>query len=109
MPARGAIQRPSDAPTNTSVPLTAPRRLDPERDRQIGLPGSGWPEEDDVLGLGQEVELGEVGDERPVDGTRDREVEVVEGLRRREAGGLDRAVPPWLSRELTSSVRTAAR
>ena len=41
-----------------------------------------------LRGLGEEVELGEVGDERPVGRGLEREVEVVERLDRREAGRL---------------------
>jgi hypothetical protein len=42
--------------------VTAPGRLDAERDRVVGLARSRRSQEDDVLGLGEEVELGEVGD-----------------------------------------------
>ena len=100
--------RPSRSSSSSSRParLAAPSRLthwwavakatrwprraacDPERDREVRLAGARWSQEDDVLGLGQEVELGEVGDDLALDARLDREVEVVERLCRREAGGL---------------------
>ena len=44
-------------------PVAASGGLDPEGDRQVGLAGPGRSQEHDVLGLGEEVELGEVGDQ----------------------------------------------
>ncbi len=70
-------------------PMAPSGGLDRQRDTQVRLAGAGWSEEDDVGGLGEEVELGEVGDGGPLDAGLGLEVEVVDGLDRREAGGLD--------------------
>jgi hypothetical protein len=52
------------------------------------FPVPGRPEEDDVHRLGEEVGLGEVGDGRALDARLGREVEVVDGLDRREPRAL---------------------
>ncbi len=62
--------------------------LDTERDRQVGLAGSRRSEEHDVVGFGEEVELGEVGDLLALDRALEGEVEVIEGLDLREPGRL---------------------
>ena len=69
-------------------PVAPPRGLHREGDGQVRLAGPGRAEEDDVDRLGEEVELGEVRDDLPLDARLDREVEVVDGLDGREAGRL---------------------
>jgi hypothetical protein len=74
-------------------PVAAAGRLDGQRDRQVGLAGAWWAEEHDVVGLQQEVELGEVGDELLADRPLEGEVEVVQGLDGRQPGRLDSGCP----------------
>ena len=62
---------------------------DAERDRQVGLAGAGRAEQDDVLPAVQEVELAEVLDHLLLDRALEGEVELLERLSGREAGGLD--------------------
>jgi hypothetical protein len=50
-------------------------------------------QEDDVLGFQQEVELGQVEDELLAERALEAEVEVVQGLDRRQPGGLDAQLP----------------
>ena len=65
---------------------------DPERDREVRLAGAGRAEQDDVLAAGEEVELAEVQDAVAADRGLEGEVELLERLARREAGGLDAAL-----------------
>jgi hypothetical protein len=62
---------------------------DPDGDREVGLAGAGWAEQDDVLAAGEEVELAEVQDGLALQRGLEGEVELLERLARREAGGLD--------------------
>jgi hypothetical protein len=62
-------------------PVAPPGSRDAERDREVGLAGPGRSQEHDVLGLGEEVELRQVGDHLPAEAGLDRKVEVVERLR----------------------------
>jgi hypothetical protein len=82
---------------------------DPERDREVRLAGPGWPEQDDVLFAGEEVQLAEVQDAVAADRGLKREGELFQRLRAGKRAALMRAWPPWLPR-LSVSVfkRTAA-
>ena len=59
---------------------------------QVGLAGPGRSEEDDVLLGGDEVQGAQVGDGLPVQAAGVVEVELLEGLAGREAGGADAAL-----------------
>ena len=72
--------------------LTGQAGADPERDRHVRLAGAGWAEQDDVLAAGEEVELAEMGDQGLLDRALEGEVELLERLSGREAGGLDAAL-----------------
>ena len=74
-------------------PVAAARRLHRQGDREVRLAGARRPQEDDVLVLGEEVELGEVQDALALERAREGEVEVVERLDGREAGRLDARLP----------------
>jgi len=65
------------------------RGLHAEGDVEVRLAGARRPGEDHVHVLGEEVELGEVQHGLALHGAREAEVEVVEGLDRREARRLD--------------------
>src|SRR6059036_3837741 len=73
-------------------PVAGEAGADRDRDRQVGLAGSGWAEEDDVLAGVQEVELAEVLDDLLFDRALEAEVELLERLARGEARGLDAAL-----------------
>src|SRR5439155_13265976 len=62
---------------------------DRERDREVGLAGAGRAEQQNVFAGVEEVELAEVLDHRLFDRALEAEVELLEGLAGREAGGLD--------------------
>ena len=62
---------------------------DAEADGEVGLAGAGRAEEHDVVAGGDEVEGAEVGDDVAFEGALVVEVELVEGLAGREAGGAD--------------------
>src|SRR5262249_9406032 len=62
---------------------------DREGDREVGLAGAGRAEQDHVVAGVEEVELAEVLDHGLLDRALKREVELLEGLSRWEAGGLD--------------------
>jgi hypothetical protein len=63
--------------------------LDRQPDGQVGLAGSGRPQEYDVGGLGQEGSGAEVGDHVPVECGLVIEVEVLQRLTGRETGRAD--------------------
>src|SRR5581483_1168595 len=67
---------------------------DPERDREVRLASAGRAQKDDVVLRRQEVELAEVQDERLLHRALEAEVELLERLSGREAGGLDPALTP---------------
>jgi hypothetical protein len=52
--------------------------FDRQSDRQMCLSGSGWPEQDDIAGLGQECAGAQVGDHVPVQCWLMIEVEVLQ-------------------------------
>src|SRR3954447_269885 len=62
---------------------------DGDRDRQMAFPGPRGPEQDEILAAGEEVELAEVQDRVAPEAGLKGEVEFLERLARREAGGLD--------------------
>jgi hypothetical protein len=62
---------------------------DAQRDREVRLAGARWAQQDDVIFAGQEVQLAEVQDGVAADGGLEGEVEPLDRLARREAGGLD--------------------
>ena len=62
---------------------------DAERDGEVGLAGAGRAEQDDVLAAGEEVQLGEVQDGVAAQRGLKGEVEFLDRLAGREAGGLD--------------------
>jgi hypothetical protein len=76
---RGAV----DAPAG-------PDRGDAQRGGEVALARAGRAEEVHDLGPGDEVELGERQDAAPLERGLEGEVEALERLRRREAGGLER-------------------
>lgn len=55
----------------------------------MGLADPGWAEEDHVLGFGDEGAGGEVGEQVSAQRRQVIEVEVLQGLDRREVGGAD--------------------
>jgi hypothetical protein len=57
----------------------------------VRLAGPGWAQQDHVLARVKEVELPQVLDHRLLDRVLEREVELLERLSGREAGGLDPA------------------
>jgi hypothetical protein len=61
----------------------------PQSDGEVGLAGAGRAEQDDVLAAGQEVELAKVQHRLAPQAGLEGEVELLERLARREAGGLD--------------------
>ena len=65
---------------------------DAERDGEMALAGAGRAEQDDVLAAGEEVELAEVQHVVAADRGLKAEVELLERLSGREAGGLDAAL-----------------
>jgi len=70
-------------------PMTAPGRLDTQGDRQVRLAGPRRAQEHHVVGLGEEVQLGEMRDLGAFDRALEAEVEVVEGLDLWEACAFD--------------------
>ena len=60
-----------------------------QADGEVGLAGAGRAEEHDVVAGGDEVEGAEVGDDVALEGALVVEVELLEGLAGREAGGAD--------------------
>jgi hypothetical protein len=60
---------------------------DRQADRQVGLPHTGWAEEDDVLPALDEAELVEALDLPALDRGLEGEVEVLEGIHRGQSGG----------------------
>ena len=62
---------------------------DRQGDREVGLAGAGRAEQEHVLAGVEEVELAEVLDHRLLDRALEAEVELLERLAGREAGGLD--------------------
>jgi hypothetical protein len=82
---------------------------DRDADGEVGFPGAGRPEEDDVVACVDEVECAEVRDDVALEGALVVEVEVFEGLAGREPCGADAASPPWSWRAATSRSRQAAR
>jgi hypothetical protein len=62
---------------------------DREPDREVGLAGAWWSEQDHVLGLGQKGPGGEVGDQVAFEGRLVVEDEVLDRLGRPEPGGPD--------------------
>jgi len=69
--------------------VATPGGLHGEGDGEVRLAGARGPEEDDVLVLGEEVELGEVEHGLALQAAGEAEVEVVEGLDGRQARRLD--------------------
>ena len=69
--------------------------------RSAGLSAERAEQDHGVLGV-QEVQLPEVLDDGLLHAALEGGVELLKGLARGEAGGLDPASPPWLSREATS-------
>ena len=69
--------------------LSGEAGADPKGCGDVGLAGAGRAEQDHVLASVQEVQLAEVLDHRLLDAALEGEVELLEGLARREAGGLD--------------------
>src|SRR4051794_7662786 len=65
---------------------------DPQGDGEVGLAGTGWAEQDDVLAPVKEVELAEVQDCVAADRGLEGEVELLQGLSGGEAGGFDAAL-----------------
>jgi len=70
-------------------PVAGLGRLDADPDREVGFAGAGRPEQDHVLGFGEEHAGAQVGDEVPVCGGLVVEVELLEVLVRGEPCGLD--------------------
>ena len=62
---------------------------DPERDREVRLAGPGRSEQDDVLLARQEIELAEMQDRVALEARLEGEVELLQGLARREPRGFD--------------------
>ena len=62
---------------------------DRQADREVGLAGAGRTQEHDVVAGGDEIEGAEVGDDVAFEGALVVEVELLEGLAGREAGGTD--------------------
>src|ERR671912_802951 len=58
----------------------------------MGLAGAGWAEEDDVVSGGDEVQRAEVGDGVALQRSGVVEVELLQALAGREAGGPDAAL-----------------
>ena len=73
-------------------PLAGEAGPDAEGDRQVGLAGPRRAEQDDVLAAVQEVELAEVLDHLLLHRALEGEVELLQGLARREARRLDPAL-----------------
>jgi hypothetical protein len=67
-------------------------RLDPERDRQMGLADPGRAEQDDVLGALDETQAGELAHLPAVDRRLELEVELIERLDPRQPGQLEPAL-----------------
>jgi hypothetical protein len=74
----------------------------------VRVAGAGRAEQNDVLLAGEEVELAEMQDGLAPQRGLEGEVELLEGLARRESGGLDSDCPPWLSRLSVSVFSSAA-
>jgi hypothetical protein len=66
---------------------------DRQPDREMGLAGAGRPEEDHVVAGGGEVQGAQVGDDLAFERTGVVEVELLQALAGREAGGADAALP----------------
>jgi hypothetical protein len=64
-----------------------------QTDGQVRLPGAGWAEEDHVVLGDDEVERAEVSDDLAFEGAGVVEVELLQALAGREAGGADPALP----------------
>jgi len=75
----------------------------------VGLAGPRRPEQHDVGGLREEVELVKVGDLLAAHRALEGEVKVVQVFTWAKWAALTRAAPPWVSREATSSDKTWAR
>src|SRR5947209_20507292 len=60
---------------------------------QVGLTGARWPEEDDVVLRGDEVQGAQVGDDLAFEAAGVVEVEFLQALAGGEAGGADAAFP----------------
>ncbi len=75
-------------------PMTTAGSLHGQGDTEMRLARAGRSEEDDVGRLREEVQLGQMGDDLPLHAGLDLEVEVVDRLDRREAGGLDPGLAP---------------
>ena len=58
----------------------------------MGLAGAGWAEEDDVLFRGDEVQGAQMGDDLAFESAGVVEVELLQALAGREAGGPDAAL-----------------
>ena len=87
--------------------MAAAGRLHRQGDREVRLAGARRPQEDHVLVLGEEVELGEVQHGLALQRAREGKVEVVERLHRREARRLDarRAAVALAGRDLLAEHR----
>ena len=72
--------------------LTGQARADRQRDSEVRLAGAGRPEQDHVLAGVQEVQLAEMLDDGLLDAALEGEVELLQRLAGREAGGLDAAL-----------------
>ena len=70
-------------------PLAGQAGADRDGDRQVGLAGAGRAEQHHVLAGVEEVELAQVLDDLLLDRALEGEVELLQGLSGREAGGLD--------------------
>ena len=72
--------------------LTGQAGADRDGDREVGLAGAGWAEQDDVLARVQEVELAQALDDLALDRALEGEAELLERLARGQARGLDAAL-----------------
>ena len=89
----GVARRPGGRPirwrSRNSDALAGEARADREGDREMGLAGSGWAEEDHVLLAVEEVELPEMLDDLLFDRALEGEVELLERLAGWEPCGFD--------------------
>jgi hypothetical protein len=60
-----------------------------EADGEVGLAHAGWPEDEDVFGVGDEAASGQLPHELLVDARLELEVELLERFDRRKVGDLD--------------------
>jgi hypothetical protein len=72
-------------------PVTGLAGPDSQPGREMGLPGSGWAEEDHVLLAGDKVQGAQVQDQVAFQSAGVVEVELLKGLAAREPGGADPA------------------